>query len=82
MLRNNTMNVIDKANEYIGHPVEIDEGYEIYMKRSAYIQGYRDAVDNICEYLRVIALDSCPYQDYMDVHEMFINDLRKKILGD
>lgn len=34
------MSVIDKANAYIGHPKEVDEGYEVSMRREAYIKGY------------------------------------------
>ena len=43
------MSVIDKANEYIGHPREVDEGYEVSMRRTAYAQGYQDAIDKACE---------------------------------
>ena len=39
------MSIIDKANEYIGHPREVDEGYEVSMRRDAYAQGYKDAID-------------------------------------
>ena len=45
------MSVIDKANEYIGHPRESDEGYEVSMRRTAYAQGYKDAVDKACDKL-------------------------------
>ena len=38
------MSIIDKANKYIGHPREVDEGYEVSMRRDAYIQGYKDAL--------------------------------------
>ena len=34
------MSVIDKANAYIGHPKEVDEGYEVSMRRDAYVKGY------------------------------------------
>lgn len=46
------MSVIDKANEYIGHPREVDEGYEVSMRRTAYAQGYQDAMDKACEILK------------------------------
>lgn len=45
------MSIIDKANEYIGHPREVDEGYEVSMRRTAYAQGYQDAIDKACEVL-------------------------------
>ena len=45
------MSIIDKANEYIGHPREVDEGYEVSMRRTAYAQGYQDAIDKACEWL-------------------------------
>ena len=45
------MNIIDKANKYIGHPREVDEGYEVSMRRTAYAQGYQDAIDKACEWL-------------------------------
>ena len=44
------MSIIDKANEYIGHPREVDEGYEASMRRTAYAQGYQDAIDKACEW--------------------------------
>ena len=43
------MSIIDKANKYIGHPREVDEGYEVSMRRTAYIQGYKDALKLIVE---------------------------------
>ena len=45
------MSIIDKANEYIGHPREADEGYEVSMRRDAYTQGYKDAIDKACDKL-------------------------------
>ena len=46
------MSIIDKANKYIGHPREVDEGYEVSMRRTAYAQGYKDAMDKACEVLK------------------------------
>ena len=46
------MSIIDKANEYIGHPREVDEGYEVSMRRDAYAQGYKDAMDKAYDKLR------------------------------
>ena len=46
------MSIIDKANKYIGHPREVDEGYEVSMRRGAYAQGYKDAIDKACEWLK------------------------------
>ena len=45
------MSIIDKANEYIGHPREVDEGYEVSMRREAYAQGYQDAIEKACDKL-------------------------------
>ena len=47
------MSIIDKANKYIGHPREVDEGYEVSMRRDAYAQGYKDAMDKVCEWMYV-----------------------------
>ena len=47
------MSIIDKANKYIGHPREVDEGYEVSMRRDAYAQGYMDAMDKVCEWMYV-----------------------------
>ncbi len=33
------MNIKEKADEYIGHPYELDEGVDITMRRNAYIHG-------------------------------------------
>ena len=45
------MSIIDKANKYIGYPREVDEGYEVSMRRDAYAQGYQDAIDKACEWI-------------------------------
>ena len=45
------MSIIDKANEYIGHPREVDEGYEVSMRRDAYAQGYQDAIEKATQWL-------------------------------
>lgn len=45
------MSIIDKANKYIGHPREVDEGYEVSMRRDAYAQGYQDAIEKACEWI-------------------------------
>lgn len=45
------MSIIDKANKYIGHPREVDEGYEVSMRRDAYAQGYQDAIDKATQWL-------------------------------
>jgi hypothetical protein len=45
------MSIIDKANKYIGHPREVDEGYEVSMRRTAYAQGYQDAMDKAYEWI-------------------------------
>ena len=50
------MSVIDKANEYVGHPREVDEGYEVSMRRTAYAQGYQDAMDKACELLKNVTV--------------------------
>ena len=46
------MSIIDKANKYIGHPREVDEGYEVSMRRDAYAQGYQDAIEKACEWIK------------------------------
>lgn len=35
------MTILDKANEYIGHPREVDEGYEVSMRRTAFEEGFK-----------------------------------------
>ena len=50
------MSIIDKANKYIGHPREVDEGYEVSMRRDAYAQGYQDAIDKACEILENVTV--------------------------
>lgn len=41
------MDAQQKADEYIGHEAEVDEGLEVYMRRKAYKTGYEDAVRDI-----------------------------------
>ena len=45
------MSIIDKATKYIGHPREVDEGYEVSMRRDAYAQGFQDAIEKACEWI-------------------------------
>ena len=45
------MSIIDKANKYIGHPREVDEGYEVSMRRNAYAQGYQDAIEKARQWI-------------------------------
>lgn len=53
------MSIIDKANKYIGHPREVDEGYEVSMRRDAYAQGYQDAIEKACEWLKKRTYQDC-----------------------
>ena len=46
------MSIIDKANEFIGHPQKMDESYTTSVRREAYAQGYQDAIDKACEVLK------------------------------
>ena len=73
------MSIIDKANEYIGHPREVDEGYEVSMRRTAYAQGYQDAIDKVCDWIQCMALDYIT-GDITDVKwESMFADLRKYV---
>jgi hypothetical protein len=46
------MSIIDKANEYVGHPKKMDESYTTTVRREGYAQGYQDAMDKACEVLK------------------------------
>ena len=61
------MSIIDKANKYIGHPREVDEGYEVSMRRDAYAQGYKDAIDKACDWMMNFknAAGEFPLYDYV-----------------
>ena len=43
------MTITDKANAFIGHPQEVDEGYETTMRRNAYIAGFKEAISAVRE---------------------------------
>lgn len=45
------MSILDKVNKFIGYPREVDEGYVVSMRRDAYAQGYKDAMDKACDKL-------------------------------
>lgn len=68
------MSIIDKANKYIGHPREVDEGYEVSMRRDAYAQGYKDAIDKIVELLKEHV-----YDRYIEFHEDYIEEIRREL---
>ncbi len=57
------MSIIDKANEYIGHPREVDEGYEVSMRRTAYAQGCQDMIDEFVAKLQKL---KCGYEHDLD----------------
>ena len=57
------MSIIDKANEYIGHPREVDEGYEVSMRRTAYAQGCQDMIDEFVAKLHKL---KCGYENDLD----------------
>lgn len=46
------MSIIDKANEYVGHPKKMDESYTTSVRRDAYAQGYQDAIDKAVEWIK------------------------------
>lgn len=39
------MTILDRANAFIGHEQEIDEGYETTMRRNAFIAGFKEALE-------------------------------------
>lgn len=49
----------ERANTYIGHPFEVDEGSTITMARHSYVQGATEQkaidIDKACEWLK----DNC-----------------------
>lgn len=49
------MSVIDKANAFIGHAEEVDEGYETTMRRNAFVAGYEAGFAKACEMLHDFA---------------------------
>lgn len=38
------MTILDRANAFIGHEQEVDEGYETTMRRNAFIAGFKEAL--------------------------------------
>ena len=49
------MTVLDKANAFIGHAEEVDEGYETTMRRNAFVAGYEAGFAKACEILHDFA---------------------------
>lgn len=43
------MTVLDKANAFIGHAEEVDEGYETTMRRNAFVAGWEAGFVEACE---------------------------------
>lgn len=39
------MTIIDRANAFIGHEQEVDEGYETTMRRNAFVAGFKEALE-------------------------------------
>lgn len=43
------MKILDRANAFIGHEYEVDEGYETTMRRNAFIAGFKEALGLVKE---------------------------------
>lgn len=43
------MTIQERADAYIGHPREVDEGYEVSMRRNAYYDGCTAIMQEIME---------------------------------
>ncbi len=39
------MTILDRANAFIGHEQEVDEGYVTGMRRRAFIAGFKEALE-------------------------------------
>lgn len=71
------MSIIDKANEYVGHPREVDEGYEVSMRRTAYAQGYQDAIEKACEWIKANMLNYVNFEEGFIYEVDMSDDFRK-----
>ena len=50
------MTILDRANAFIGHEQEVDEGYETTMRRNAFIAGFKEGVDAACDRLKKVTV--------------------------
>lgn len=50
------MTILDRANAFIGHEQEVDEGYETTMRRNAFIAGFKECVDAACDRLKNVTV--------------------------
>ena len=74
--------VMQKANDYIGHPREVDEGYEVARCRTAYAEGYATAMENAMKFIEDNIFDYPWYDSESDFSATDIaNDLRKTLEG-
>jgi hypothetical protein len=74
--------VMKKANDYIGHPREVDEGYEVARCRTAYAEGYVTAMENAIKFIEDNIFDYPWYDSESDFSATDIaNDLRKTLEG-
>ena len=67
------MKIIDRANAFIGHEQEVDEGYETTMRRNAFIAGFKEAlglVKRMREAQKEFESDS-PHMDYDKIMEVY-----------
>ncbi len=46
--------ILDRANAFIGHEQEVDEGLEVTMRRNAFIAGFKEGVDAACDRLKKV----------------------------
>lgn len=45
------MGITNKANEYIGYPQKVDEPCTITVQRQVYVDGYKQALEDVYEWL-------------------------------
>ena len=67
------MTILDKANEYIGHPREVDEGYEVSMRRTAFEEGFKSCLSITKTFLE-------KYHRYLDLCQNLENYQELKAL--
>ena len=60
------------ADKYIGHPKEVDEGYEVTGRRQAYIDGFKKALSM---FDREQDCSSNVYEDSNEPDYIFFMDL-------
>lgn len=69
-----SINILHNANQYVGHPQDIDESNSITMQRQAFVDGAQWAIKETVKWLQHRMYEHHEYDEYDEVTQTFVTD--------